>query len=367
MATTTLGILYGGRSGEHEVSLQSATSVVRNVDATRFALKLIGITRDGRWFLQPDSVIAAARNGNPIERVLEGARQGVQCRPGGGLVVGSKTVALDCVFPVLHGSFGEDGTVQGLLELADLPYVGAGVLSSALAMDKEIMKRTWQAHGLPVVPFCRVTAAEYRTAGAEVLESQLHDAIGEGPYFVKPACAGSSVGITKISRAEELDGALQAAFRYDIKALVEPAIPAREIEVAVLGNQEPHAFTPGEVVPTHAFYDYEAKYIDPNGAHLVIPAEFPNETLTKSRELAVGAFRAADVCGFARVDIFFDKANEELLLNELNTIPGFTRISMFPRMCQHDGLEYPQLLSRLIDLALERYAERQALDGVWGR
>ncbi len=365
MAITRLGVLYGGRSGEHEVSLQSATSIVRNIDSTRFTQTLIGITRAGHWYLQPDSVVDSVHAGMPIERVQENEQQLVLFRPGVGLTVNGDLIPMDCVFPVLHGSFGEDGTVQGLLELVGVPYVGAGVLGSALGMDKEIVKRVWQAHRLPAVPFHPFSAAEYRESGTARLPAELNAALGQPPYFVKPACAGSSVGISRIKSFTELDPALKAAFRFDTKVLIEPSIPAREIEVAVLGNHRPRAFTPGEVIPTHEFYDYEAKYIDPNGAELVIPADLPHETLTTARELALAAYRACGACGLARVDLFYDKREEELLLNEINTIPGFTRISMFPRMCAHDGLAYPQLLAQLTELAIEHHSERQSLDGVW--
>ena len=365
MAKMHLGVIYGGRSGEHEVSLQSATSVVRNTDGERFTLTLIGITRDGRWFLQPDSVAEAVRSGEAIENIERDENREIQCRPGAGLAVNGAVLPLDCVFPVLHGTFGEDGTVQGLLELVGLPYVGTGVLGSALGMDKELAKRVWLSHDLPVVPFHRVSAVEYRERGAASLQAEIAELFGDPPYFVKPACTGSSVGITKVHSPEELDAALQAAFRHNTKALIEPGITAREIEISVLGNHRPQSFTPGEVIPTHEFYDYEAKYIDPNGAELVIPAGLPAETLAEARRLALAAYRACDASGFARVDLFYDLERQRLLLNEINTIPGFTRISMFPRMCAHDGLSYPQLLAELVDLAVERHSEQRQLNGAW--
>ena len=366
MKRVELAVLYGGRSDEHEVSLQSAGSVIRNLDSRRFSLTLIGISRDGRWYLQPESLVEAVKAGEAIEGVRTAPETRVCCTPVDGLSVGGAALELDCVFPVLHGSFGEDGTVQGLLELAGTAYVGSGVLGSALGMDKELVKYSWIARGLPVVPFLRVTAAELSELGRETLPDglveRLVEHLGEHPYFVKPACAGSSVGIHRVESIGELSDALRDAFRFDTKALVEPSVDAREIEVAVLGNRRPRAFTPGEVIPTHTFYDYEAKYIDPDGARLVIPAELPDSTLETARKLAIEAFRASDAAGMARVDMFYDKRSEQLLLNEINTIPGFTRISMYPRMCTHDGLAYSELLSQLVDLALERHAERQALN-----
>ncbi len=363
MKRTELAVMYGGRSGEHEVSLESASSVIRNIDTERFSLTLIGISRDGRWYLQPESLVDAVKAGEALESVQVSPENQVSCTPVDGLSAGGGGLEIDCVFPVLHGSFGEDGTVQGLLELAGTAYVGSGVLGSALGMDKELAKYSWLAHGLPVVPFLRVTAGECSESGVpHNLPERLSERLGRPPYFVKPACAGSSVGINRVESVAELEEALRDAFRFDTKALVEPSVEAREIEVAVLGNRDPHAFTPGEVIPTHTFYDYDAKYIDPDGARLVIPADLPSSTLETARRLAIEAFQAADAAGMARVDMFYDKRSEELLLNEINTIPGFTRISMYPRMCTHDGLAYPELLSRLVELALERHSERQGLN-----
>ena len=365
-------ILYGGRSGEHEVSLVSAASIVRHLDASLFEPILVGASKEGEWYLQEGSVAEKALGfadgeaepdhgaaGAPLA-IAEGRK--VLAAPGRGLVVetphGLESLDCDLVFPVLHGSFGEDGTVQGLLEIADLPYVGAPVLGSSLGMDKEKAKRLWLGAGLPVVPFLSVRSAALRDL--EALAREAGSRFG-WPCFVKPCCGGSSVGASKVDSAEALGPALAAAFRWDEKVLVEPFVSAREIECAVLGNEEPVAFPPGEVAPTHDFYDYEAKYLDPEGARLEVPARISPEQSDRVKSVAIAAFKACELAGMARVDFFIDKLTGEILLNEVNSIPGFTRISMYPRMCEAGGLSYSALITRLVELALERRASRARL------
>ena len=359
-------ILYGGRSGEHEVSLVSAASIVRHIDRKRFEPILVGITKEGLWFLQDESVAARARS-------PEGAAAGsglsistgrrVFVAPGRGLVVeaasgGVSELACDLVFPVLHGSFGEDGTIQGLLEVAGLPCVGASVLGSAIGMDKEVAKELWLRAGLPVVPFLAVRAASLEDIDAIARKV---DARFGWPCFVKPACAGSSVGASKVADSSALEAALRAALEWDEKALIEPFVDAREIECAVLGNEDPVAFAPGEVVPSHEFYDYDAKYLDPEGARLDVPADLPADRAERVKSLAIAAFKAIELAGMARVDFFIDRRTGEVLLNEVNTIPGFTHISMYPRMCEAGGISYSELITKLAELAMERFEKRSRL------
>jgi D-alanine-D-alanine ligase len=349
---TRVCLLFGGKSGEHEVSCRSAASVARNLDPARYQLLLVGIDPEGVWHFQREGRFAAEPYGERLEIVP--SAEPVSVVPGRGLRVGRSPLEADVAFPVLHGSFGEDGTVQGLLELAGLPYVASGVLGSSLSMDKEKTKQVWRQAGLPVVDFLVL-----RDHHAERLEA-IRDRFAF-PVFVKPVCAGSSVGISRAGSMAELPAAIEAAFRHDTKVMVEPAVDAREIECAVLGNHRPEAFPPGEIVPTHAFYSYEAKYVDPDGAQLVIPAKLPEEVADRVRSLAVEAFLQVEASGMARVDFFLERGSDRLLLNEINTIPGFTNISMYPRMCQAAGIPYPQLLDRLIELGRERFEQRRAL------
>jgi len=355
-----IAIIYGGRSGEHEVSLVSAASILRHLDGKRFEPLLIGATKEGQWYLQSEEAAAAARAGTGPLAIERGPR--VFAAPGEGLVAespsGVRALACDLAFPVLHGTFGEDGTVQGLLEVAGLPCVGAGVLGSALGMDKEKAKELWMRAGLPVVPFLAVRADALGDLAA--LAGKVGARFG-WPCFVKPSCAGSSVGASKVEGPEALGPALEAALAWDEKALVEPFVLAREIECAVLGNEAPAAFAPGEVAPTHEFYDYDAKYLDPKGARLEVPAAISHEQAEKVRSVAVAAFKACELSGMARVDFFIDKRTGEVLLNEVNTIPGFTHISMYPRMCEAGGVPYTELISRLADLAEARFEARAKL------
>ncbi|HUX38421.1 MAG TPA: D-alanine--D-alanine ligase family protein [Rectinemataceae bacterium] len=358
-----VAILYGGKSGEHEVSLQSAASIVHHMDPSLFELHLIAIAKDGTWILQGPEVLAMTRADGAALVVGEGPR--VFVAPSDGLIVadGASTRPLpcDCVFPVLHGTFGEDGTIQGLLEVAGLPYVGAPVMGSALGMDKEKAKRLWMAAGLPVVPFALARRDDLDSAAAlEALSKVVESRFG-WPAFAKPACAGSSVGASRVDGRADLARALREALEWDDKALVEPFVAAREIECSVLGNGEARAFPPGEIVSKHEFYDYEAKYIDPDGAALILPALLGEGVAERVMDLALRAYKALDLAGMARVDFFVDRKSGEILLNEVNTIPGFTSISMYPKMCETGGLRYADLIAELVGLAIERFEAKASL------
>ncbi len=361
-----IALVYGGKSGEHEVSLISATSIARTVDTGKHALILVGITVDGRWFLQPESELSRVRTDSAaVLSIQENEAQRVSILPGGGTLTafqaGGRALAVDVVFPVLHGTYGEDGTIQGLFEMADLPYVGGGVMASSIAMDKEKTKILWQAAGLPVVPFVAVKLVEWTTESEKRALLLKAEKDLSYPLFVKPACAGSSVGAAKARNREELEKKCAEAFLWDDKIIIEPFIPAREIECSVTGNEAPVAYTPGEIIPTHEFYDYEAKYIDPDGASLKIPADISEQTTRRLRQIAIKAYQTLDLSGLSRVDFFIDKRDETLYLNEINTIPGFTSISMFPKMCEASGLPYPDLVMKLLNLARARYEARRAL------
>jgi D-alanine-D-alanine ligase len=286
----------------------------------------------------------------------------VQLLPGHGLFLGDREMPVHFVFPVLHGPFGEDGTLQGLLEMLDLPYAGADVLGSALAMDKEQAKTVWRARGIPILDFLMVRRHEFAdTAHRQDLLQSVEKRLPL-PVFVKPARTGSSVGVGRADNREELSRVLERALHYDTKALVERAADAREIECAVIGNDPVLSFPPGEIVSSHAFYSYEAKYLDPAGARPVIPAELPASLAGEARTLAERAYRALGVTGFARVDLFLERGTDRFYLNEINSIPGFTNISMFPRLCETGGLPYRDLIDRLIEYGFERHRERTALD-----
>jgi len=349
---TRVCLLFGGKSGEHEVSCRSAASVARNLDPERYQVLLVGIDQDGVWHYQEHGRFLPEDYGERLEVVS--ASRPVAVIPGRGLEVGSSPLPVDVVFPVLHGSFGEDGTVQGLLELAGLPYVGAGVLGSSLCMDKEKTKQLWREAGLPVVDslVLRDTSAPALRGAAERFGF---------PVFVKPVCAGSSVGISRVASPQDLAAALREAFHYDTRVMIEPAVDAREIECAVLGNEQPEAFPPGEIVPAHEFYSYEAKYVDPEGARLEIPADLPADLQTQILTLAVQAFLQVQASGMARVDFFLERNSNRVYLNEINTIPGFTNISMYPKMCEAAGIPYAALLDRLIELGEERHERRRRL------
>ena len=352
----TVCILYGGKSGEHEVSLRSAASVAKNLDPSRYTVIAIGIDKSGGWHLQ-DTVRTSEMSGQgAILPVVPSARV-LSVVPSRGIHVDGRALAIDCVFPVLHGTFGEDGTVQGLLDVADLPYVGAGVLGSAVSMDKEAAKRLWRDAGLPIVEFAVVHRG---MTEAEMLG--IARSIG-WPVFVKPCAAGSSLGAGRAGGASDFVPAVLDALRYDTRALVERCVSAREIECAVIGNDAPRAFAPGEIVPSggHGFYDYEAKYTDPDGAALVATASIDADLRDRIRRTAETAYAAVRCQGMARVDFFLENETREIFLNEINTIPGFTSISMFPRMCEAGGLPYPRLLDALIELAMQRDTERKTV------
>ncbi len=357
-----VGIIFGGRSGEHEVSLRSARSIVDALDRDRYEPVLVGIDHDGRWHLQEAARSLLDAPGPVL--ALDGAAPRVSVAPGdegSALVVtpsGASAGAVDVVFPVLHGTYGEDGTIQGLLEMAGLPYVGSGVLGSSAGMDKDVAKRLLRSEGLPVVDGFVVRAREGRAATADADEVERRFG---WPVFVKPANMGSSVGVSKAGDRGSLEAALASAFRYDAKVLVERGHRVREVEVAVLGNDRPEASVPGEIRPTHEFYSYEAKYLDAEGAALDIPARVSPERADELRSLAVRAFRALDLAGMARVDFFIDRDDDRVYVNEVNTIPGFTSISMYPKLWEASGLPYPALVDRLIALAIERHAARRAL------
>ncbi|MDC7232563.1 MAG: D-alanine--D-alanine ligase [Spirochaetales bacterium] len=357
MNKLSIALLYGGRSGEHEVSLRSAASVYKHLDRDKYYIHLIGISKEGIWYLQPHPGEVA--DVLPLEQE---SQQVISVVPGKGLSSYKGPIEVDAVLPILHGTFGEDGTLQGLLEIADLPYAGADVGGSYLSMDKDITKIIWQHHGLPVVPFRSVRKAECSADDFSwsTLLTQLKKEFGM-PLFVKPSQCGSSVGVSRVDQEEEFERAMTEALRYDNKVLVEPAVNAREIECSVLGNENPRTFPPGELQPSHEFYDYEAKYIDPDGAALIIPADIERETAEKVKSIAGKAYTVLGCSGMARVDFFMDKETEELYLNEINTIPGFTSISMFPLLCDAGGLAYPDLLDRMISLAIERYERKQSL------
>lgn len=346
-------ILYGGRSGEHEVSRTSAATVLSNLDK-KHEVSLIGIDREGAWYLQDlpkDSPKSLTINTDPTRRVA--------ALPGGGLILsGGKPLPTDVVLPILHGSFGEDGTVQGLLETARVAYAGSDVLGSAVGMDKDIAKRLWKQAGLPVVPWYTFREG----AGPdEVASKAIFDELGP-TLFIKPANTGSSVGVSRVENPAELEVALRKAWRYDKKVLVEKTIMGREIECSVMGEKDPKAYPPGEIIPTgeHTFYDYNAKYIDSDGALLKVPADLKESLSKEIRDIAVRAYTAVGASGLSRVDFLVENDNT-LFINEINTIPGMTSISLFPRMTAAGGVDFTEMLERLISDALERAASRENL------
>jgi len=355
-------VLFGGRSAEHEISVLSARSVVDALDPARYDVIPVGVTKLGRWRLMPPGSpgLPAGVAALPGVDASGGEEVALDQEPGAPalLLSGGARTEIDVVFPVMHGPFGEDGSVQGFLEMAGVPYVGAGVLASAVGMDKAVQKVLFAAAGIPVVDHEVVHERAWEEDPAGVQARAEHLGF---PLFAKPAGLGSSVGITKVLGPQGLRPALELALRYGRKALLERAVEAaREIECAVLGNDDPVASVAGEIVPRgHDFYDYEAKYLDERGAELVVPAALPAETLEEVQRLAIAAFRAIDCSGMARVDLFLT-AQGRLLLNEVNTIPGFTSISMYPKLWEASGVSYPDLVDRLIELAVERHeAERK--------
>lgn len=370
-----IAVIYGGRSGEHEISLISAAAITRGIEKTNKVI-LIGIAKDGKWYLQDDSeyqrilkdekaAFTITADEKKLVSVIPGAKKA-------SLVCGGKSLDVDVVFPALHGTYGEDGTIQGLFEMADLPYVGCTHLASAITMDKEKTKMIWQSVGLPVVPYvCMKRCVMLDSVVYDAFLDETEKELGY-PMFVKPCCAGSSNGASKAKNRKELSFALMEAFTWDDKVLIEKSINAREVECSVTGNsvtypadsnsEEVVAYIPGEIMPTHTFYDFDAKYNDPDGAKLQIPAELTEKDLEKIRKTAVAAYKVLDATGLSRVDFFIDKDTKAVYLNEINTMPGFTTISMFPKMCDAAGLKFPELVKLLIEEAFARYEAKNKLN-----
>ncbi len=348
-----VGVLFGGRSGEHEVSLASAASIIRGLDPQKYEAVPIGITKEGHWLIGAGAqkmLPEVLRTGQRVVMSADPTESALM--PIDGSAQGQK---LDVVFPVIHGTFGEDGTMQGLLELAGLPFVGAGVLGSAIAMDKDVAKKLMQVAGILVVPWIAVQRADWERQPKEIrraIEKKF-----KYPVFVKPATLGSSVGMTKVHSRAELGPALDLAAEFAMKIMVERAVSAREIEVSVLGNHDPRASLPGEIVPHREFYDYAAKYLE-EGTQLLIPAKLKKSEVKKVQAMALTAFRALELSGMARVDFFIEKRGGKIFLNEVNTIPGFTSISMYPKLWEANGIPFRELISKLIDLALEQHREK---------
>ena len=370
-----IAIIYGGRSGEHEVSLISAAAIARGVEKSN-NIVLIGISKNGKWYLQDNSELEriTKESTSPL-KIEEKEENLISIIPGNGknaFTVNGKPLEIDVVFPALHGTYGEDGTIQGLFEMADIPYVGCTHISSAITMDKEKTKMIWQSVGLPVVPYVCMKRFV-------MMDSVLYDAFIEEtekelgyPMFVKPCCAGSSNGASKANNKKELGFAIMEAFQWDDKVLIEKSInDAREIECSVTGNsitglpesetEDVIAYIPGEIAPSHDFYDFDAKYNDPDGAQLLIPAELSENDLEKIRKTAMAAYKTLDATGLSRVDFFIDKDTNAVYLNEINTMPGFTPISMFPKMCDAAGLDFTNLINLLVEQALEKYKSKQKL------
>ena len=369
-----VGILFGGRSGEHEVSLLSAASILKAIDRKKFEVVPIGITKTGRWLTAGGAQALLAGNAVEVDGLALAAEADVANAPADAvtaIVPDAATLAgdsgrLDVVFPVLHGTFGEDGTIQGLFELADIAYVGSGVLGSSAGMDKDVMKRLFAQAGLPIVKHLTVLRTAWEASPRKTVSAI--EAALKYPLFVKPANLGSSVGISKVHDRKELAPALKLAAQFDRKIVIEEGVAgsgraratkkARELEVAVLGNDDPKASVVGEIVPGKEFYDYEAKYLS-DGSIPIIPAKITAAESKKIRAMAVEAFRACDLAGLARVDFLMEPdGKRRIYLNEVNTLPGFTSISMYPKLWQASGLSYADLITRLIELALERHKER---------
>ena len=357
-----VGIIFGGRSGEHEVSFCSASSIIKAIDKDKYTVVPIGITKEGRWISPHDSELAL-QSGK-----IEGRKTVILLNDSFGkslvcidnnqrLDKSSALEKLDIIFPALHGPYGEDGTVQGLLELTNIPYVGAGVAASAISMDKELMKTIFKQKKLPLLKWVTIKRKEWQKDKEKILSIIQNDF--KYPLFVKPTNLGSSVGITKVHKKEELEKAIDLASSYDRKILIEEGLEeAREIECSVLGNDEPRTSVVGEVRPAGEFYDYDSKYIDKE-TQLIVPADLPDGVSRKVQEIALHAFKAVDAAGMARVDFFVSKKENKIYLSEINTIPGFTSVSMYPRLWEASGIPYPELIDRLIQLALERHQDKK--------
>ena len=359
-----IGILYGGRSGEHDVSLCSAASVISALNKNKYNITAIGIDRDGKWYVQDEPEIIEDSDFGKIMKLNKTGEWYINHFEVNNKCVlfnagNNKRVEVDFLFPVIHGTYCEDGTIQGLLELAMVPYAGADLAGSVVGMDKDIAKRLLRDGGISVVPWVGLNKSEWEKGQDEVIDKIL-DELGL-PLFIKPCNAGSSVGIKKVKEKESLRDAIDFVFDYDNKILVEKAVNAREIECAVLGNEDPIASIPGEVVPKHEFYSYEAKYIDPNGASLEIPAKIDESLSNTIGSTAVAAYKALCCNGMARVDFFLEKDGGNIYLNEINTIPGFTNISMYPKLWEHSGIAYSELLDRLIELGMDRHKRRMGI------
>lgn len=361
-----VGILFGGKSTEHEVSLQSAKNVIDAIDKNKYDITLLGIDKTGRWYLN-DSSHFLLNSDDPKHIALHKTDKDVVLVPGDAaqqlLCIADRTASksIDVVFPVLHGIYGEDGTIQGLLKLADIPFVGAGVLGSAVGMDKDVAKRLLRDAGIPIAKFL----VYHKRDRASLNFDDISQCLGL-PLFIKPANAGSSVGVSKVKNKEQFAEAVEKAFDFDTKVLFEEFIEGREVECAVLGNEDPIASGVGEIIAQQEFYSYEAKYIDENGAILQIPAKLPDETVADIQQIALKTFKVLCCEGMARVDSFLTKDNR-VIVNEINTIPGFTKISMYPKLWEISGMSYRELIDRLIQLALERHAQERNLKTVYDK
>lgn len=379
MAKIRVGIIFGGRSTEHEVSLQSAKNVIEALDKSKFEPVLIGIDKTGRWQLTDSAnyllnadnpkLIKINYSNNPVTLIPDqSSTRLIQLDPNNLTVQQHKNLSVDVVFPILHGPLGEDGTIQGLLKLFNVPFVGCSVLGSAIGMDKDVMKRLLKDAGIPVAKFMVLKQSEYlqshpRFRGNDKVENMTFQTVKNDlgiPMFVKPANAGSSVGVSKVETEQEFAKAVEEAFKYDTKILIEQGIKGREIEVSVLGNEDPKVSLPGEVIPTRDFYSYDAKYIDEDGATLQIPAKLTKKQISKIQTVALNAYKVLCCEGMARVDMFLTESGE-VLVNEINTIPGFTKISMYPKLWEVSGLPYKELITKLIELAIERHKREQKL------
>jgi D-alanine-D-alanine ligase len=354
-----VGVIFGGRSGEHEVSLRSAESIINALDKSKYEVIPIGITKEGRWLVSGDATrmlpqaVMQSNSHHPVAIIGDPSMRGLTRFGRDSRDVISER--LDVVVPVLHGTYGEDGTIQGLLEMADVPYAGCGVAASATGMDKVLMKHLFQQADLTITEFEWFLRAQWEEDPGRIVR-RIRRSLGF-PCFVKPANLGSSVGISKATNEAELREAIKDAARYDRKIVVERAVVGREIEVSVLGNDHPIASLPGEIIAGHDFYDYEDKYID-NASRTEVPAKLPKKTIAQLQADAIKAFQAIDGSGLARVDFFVEQGSGRVIINEINTMPGFTSISMYPKLWEASGISYPELVDRLIQLALERHADR---------
>lgn len=369
-----IALIYGGRSGEHEISLISAASIARGIDKKN-TVTLIGITKDGTWFLQNESEYnRICKDKDASLKIEESDENKIYVVPGGknkAFRTKNGSLNIDVVFPALHGTYGEDGTIQGLLDMADIPYIGCSTMASALTMDKEKTKQILKSSEIPVVPYICIKRCDLNNSQRyDEIFQRCIDELGF-PLFIKPCCAGSSNGANKAENEKEFSFYLMEAFTWDDKVLVEKSINAREIECSVTGNsttanpnceaETVRAYIPGEILPTHTFYDFDAKYNDPDGAKLLIPADISTDLIETVRSTAVRAYKALDCSGLSRIDFFIDRDTGELYLNEINTLPGFTSISMFPKMCEKAGLKFAELIKLLIEEAFLRYEAKSSL------